>query len=262
MKPEKPAKNAPESNGPQATADATGKISDPGQPAKILREEVFLRTRASRLTEFLRVIRIGFEFIRGFRAMHNIGPAVSVFGSARLPPGHPAYEGAREIGQLLAEKGFAVITGGGPGIMEAANRGAFEAGGCSVGCNIDLPHEQHHNPYLTRVVTFYYFFVRKVMLVKYSSAYVIFPGGFGTLDELTEALTLIQTGKHPRFPVVLVGREYWVGFLDWAREMLVKAKTVDVRDLDLISLVDTPAEAAEIVWAYASRKDGEPVPKV
>jgi uncharacterized protein (TIGR00730 family) len=254
MNPEKPDDKKPSSA-------ANGKVFEPGPPVKMLREENFLRTRASRLTEFLRVIRIGAEFVRGFRAMHSIGPAVTVFGSARLKEGHPAYGGAREMGKLLVEKGFAVITGGGPGIMEAANRGAFEAGGCSVGCNIDLPHEQKHNAYLNRVVTFYYFFVRKVMLIKYSSAYVIFPGGFGTLDELTEALTLIQTGKHPAFPVVLVGRDYWQGFLDWTRQAFLEAKTVDVRDLDRISLVDSPAEAAEIVWAYASRKNGEPHPR-
>ena len=251
MTPEKPDDKSPPGPGP------TQKTFEPGPPVKALREETFLRTRSSRLVELLRVGRIAIEFIRGFRAMHAIGPAVTVFGSARLKEGHPAYEGAREMGRLLAEHGFAVITGGGPGIMEAANRGAFEAGGHSVGCNIDLPHEQHHNPYLNRVVTFYYFFVRKVMLIKYSSAYVIFPGGFGTLDELTEALTLIQTGKHPPFPVVLVGREYWSGLLEWIRQAFLEAKTIDVKDLDRISLVDSPAEAAAIVAAYARDKGGE-----
>ena len=235
--------------------------SDPGAPIRKLSEENFLRTRATRITELLRVIRIGWEFIRGFRFMHPIGPAVTVFGSARLREGHPAYQDAVKLGRLLAEKGFAVITGGGPGIMEAANRGAFEAGGCSVGCNINLPHEQFHNKYLHKVITFYYFFVRKVMLIKYSSAYVIFPGGFGTLDELTEALVLIQTGKHPPFPVVLVGREYWVGFMQWAKEMMIAARTVDAKEMDLITLVDTPEEACEVVCALASHKTGAPHPQ-
>jgi uncharacterized protein (TIGR00730 family) len=154
---------------------------------------------------------------------------------------------ARRLGSLLAASGFATITGGGPGIMEAANRGAFEAGGMSVGCNIDLPHEQKPNPYLNRVVTFYYFFVRKVMLVKYSSAFVIFPGGFGTLDELTEALTLIQTGKTPRFPVILVGRAYWEGMTQWMREMFVSSRTIDEADLGLLRLVDTAEEAIHLI---------------
>jgi uncharacterized protein (TIGR00730 family) len=254
MGPSKTDQNSPH-------ADVKGKVSDPGLPAKILREENLLIARSSWVVDLLRVGRIAMEFIRGYWAMRTIGPAVSIFGSARLREGHPAYESAREMGRLLAEKGFAVITGGGPGIMEAGNRGAFEAGGKSVGCNIHLPHEQHDNPYLNRVVTFYYFFVRKVMLIKYSSAFVIFPGGFGTLDELTEALTLIQTGKLPDFPVVLVGREYWQGFLSWARLAFLEAKTVDARDLDRISLVDSPAEAAEIVWAFASRENGIPRPK-
>jgi len=238
--------------------DVKGKVSDPGQPAKVLREENLLIARSSWAGDLLRVGRIALEFIRGYRAMRTIGPAVTIFGSARLKEGHPAYEGAREMGRLLAKSGFAVITGGGPGIMEAGNRGAFEAGGHSVGCNIHLPHEQHENPYLSRLVTFYYFFVRKVMLIKYSAAFVIFPGGFGTLDELTEALTLIQTGKLPDFPVVLVGRAYWEGLLAWAREAFLEAKTVDVRDLDRITLVDSPAEAMEIIWAYASRENGVP----
>lgn len=229
----------------------------PSPPSPALREETFLQTRASRFTEFRRVIRIAFEFIRGFRALHTIGPAVTVFGSARIPESHEFYQGARRMGTLLAQGGFAVITGGGPGIMEAANRGAFEAGGLSVGCNIFLPHEQRANPYLNKVITFYYFFVRKVMLIKYSSAFVIFPGGFGTLDELTEALTLMQTGKHPPFPVVLVGKGYWEGFFTWAQGMMLAAKTVDAKDLDLLTLVETAEEAALYIAARATKYEGD-----
>lgn len=222
------------------------------QPMPSLREEKFLRTRGGKILEFFRVVRIAVEFIRGFRCLHSIGPTATVFGSARLGEGHPFYEEARKLGQMLAKKGYSVMTGGGPGIMEAANRGAFEAGGESIGCNIYLPHEQAPNPYLTKGITFYYFFVRKVMLVKYSSAYVIFPGGFGTLDELTEAITLIQTGKHPPFPVVLVDKEYWEGFLRWAREILVESKTINAQELGILQAVDTAEEACALVEELAS----------
>jgi uncharacterized protein (TIGR00730 family) len=231
--------------------------SAPGRPSPSLREESFLRERKTKGLEFLRIGRIALEFWRGLRVMHPIGPAITVFGSARLKADHPSYKEAEKLGALLANQGFAVITGAGPGIMEATSKGAFEAGGQSVGCNIFLPHEQSHNRYLTKVVTFYYFFVRKVMLVKYSSAFVIFPGGFGTLDELMEALTLIQTGKHPPFPVVLVGIEYWQGFLHWAKEMMVAAKTVDAKDMNLITLVDTAEEALRTILEKAPRKNVE-----
>lgn len=222
------------------------------QPLKSLREEIFLRTRGTRLMEFFRVVRIGLEFIRGFRALHGIGPTVTVFGSARFPPDHPAYAEAQKLGALLAEKKFTVMTGGGPGIMEAANRGAFGAAGASVGCSIDLPQEEHYNHFLTKRITFYYFFVRKVMLVKYSTAFVIFPGGFGTLDELTEAITLMQTGKHPPFPVVLVGRAYWGGFMQWASDTLIESKTIHLKDLEMLQLVDTAEEAIDIICRKAS----------
>jgi uncharacterized protein (TIGR00730 family) len=217
-----------------------------------LREERFLRTRSGIILEFFRVVRIAMEFVRGFRCLHGIGPAVTVFGSARLGEGHPAYEEARRLGGLLAQRGYSVMTGGGPGIMEAANRGAFEAGGESIGCNIFLPHEQKSNPFLTKVITFYYFFVRKVMLIKYSSAYVIFPGGFGTLDELSEAITLIQTGKHPPFPVVLVGKSYWEGFLQWVNQTLIESKTINAQDLGILQMVNTAEEACELVHLMAS----------
>jgi uncharacterized protein (TIGR00730 family) len=226
-------------------------------PAKIKRvamlrpglqgEATFLAGRHSRTREALRLIRIMFEFIRGFRAFWDIGPAVTVFGSARFKEGHKFYELGRKMGRLLAQEGFTVMTGGGPGIMEAAARGCFETGGYSVGCNIVVPHEQKPNPYLHKVVTFYYFFVRKIMLVKYSYAYVILPGGFGTLDEMTEALTLIQTGKLYDFPVILMGTEYWKGFYDWVRETLLKEGAVSQADIDFLKLTDDPEEAMAMI---------------
>ena len=177
-------------------------------------------------TDPWRALRILSEFVEGFDALAAIGPAVSVFGSARTPEGHPHYELARQIGRLLAESGYAVITGGGPGAMEAANRGCKEGGGLSVGCNIELPHEQDLNAYVDLGVEFRYFFARKTMFVKYADAFVILPGGFGTLDELFEALTLIQTGKISHFPVILVGSEYWRGLLDWVREVLLEYNAI------------------------------------
>lgn len=210
-------------------------------------EARFLAGRHSRLKEFLRVIRIALEFIRGFRSLHWIGPAVTVFGSARFKEGDPYYELARQVGRHLAQEGFAVMTGGGPGIMEAANRGAQEAGGFSIGCNIILPHEQRPNPYLDRVVTFYYFFVRKVMLVKYSYAFVILPGGIGTLDEMSEAMTLIQTGKLYNFPIILMGGDYWEPFRAWLQETLVKRGAVSQDDLHFLHFTDSPEEMNRII---------------
>ena len=194
-----------------------------------------------------RVFRIMGEFVEGFDELAATTRGVSVFGSARTPPSHPYYRMAQECGALLAEAGFTVITGGGPGIMEAANRGAFEAGGTSIGCNIELPFEQHENPYLTRSLTFDYFFVRKTMFVKYSTAFVIFPGGFGTLDELFEALTLIQTRKIKNFPVVLVGSEYWGGMVSWIKDKLLAERMIADPDLGLLKLTDSPSEAVEII---------------
>ena len=162
-------------------------------------------------------MRIQGEFVYGINALAEVGAAVTVFGSARIAESNPHYEAARQLGRLLTEAGFAVITGGGPGVMEAANRGAFEAGGYSIGCNIELPFEQSANPYVNLTINFRYFFVRKTMFVKYSDGFVIFPGGFGTLDELFEALTLVQTRKIHRFPIVLYGTKYWKGLLDWER---------------------------------------------
>ncbi|HYW70011.1 MAG TPA: TIGR00730 family Rossman fold protein, partial [Pyrinomonadaceae bacterium] len=179
-------------------------------------------------TDTWRVFRIMGEFVQGFEDLAHVSNGVAVFGSARTPSDHPEYKAAQETGALLAQAGYSVITGGGPGIMEAANRGAFEAGGASVGCNIELPHEQSSNPYLTVSIKFRYFFVRKMMFVKYSDAFIIFPGGFGTLDELFEALTLIQTRKIHNFPVILFGTAYWQGMLDWLRgPMLAERKIVE-----------------------------------
>ncbi len=201
----------------------------------------------SRLSELRRVGRISLEFVRGFRVLHFVGPCVTVFGSARFPAGHQYYELARTLGGKIARTGLTVMTGGGPGVMEAANRGAKEAGGHSVGCNIQLPHEQRHNDYLDTWVTFRYFFVRKVMLVKYSAAFVVLPGGFGTLDELFEALTLVQTKKIESFPVILMGAEYWAPMLAFLRDTLVRAGTVDAADLNLLTVTDSPEEAVEVI---------------
>jgi hypothetical protein len=198
-----------------------------------------------------RVLRIMAEFVDGFDALAEVGPAVTVFGSARVPDGSPIYEQAREIGRSLARDGWAVITGGGPGVMEAANRGCQEAGGLSIGCNIELPHEQSVNQYVDLAVEFRYFFARKTMFVKYADAFVILPGGFGTLDELFEALTLIQTGKIRHFPVVLVGTEYWAGLLAWARKTLMADGTVSEADLALLTVTDDVEEVCRVVRAFA-----------
>jgi uncharacterized protein (TIGR00730 family) len=202
-------------------------------------------------TDTWRALRILSEFVEGFEALAGVGRAVAVFGSARTAEGSEAYELARRVGGALADAGFAVITGGGPGAMEAANRGAHEAGGLSIGCNIELPHEQHLNPYVDLSVEFHYFFARKTMFVKYSDAFVIMPGGFGTLDELFEAITLIQTGKIRDFPVVLIGHAYWDGLLAWIRDVQVPAGAVDPQDLELVRVTDDVDEAVAIISAYA-----------
>lgn len=198
-------------------------------------------------TDTWRVFRIMGEFVEGFDDLATVTRGVSVFGSARTTSDNPQYEAARETAALLAKAGFAVITGGGPGIMEAANHGAFEAGGASIGCNIELPFEQRANPYMTRSLTFKYFFVRKTMFVKYSVAFVIFPGGYGTLDELFEALTLIQTRKIKNFPVVLFGSDYWRGMVEWLRATMLEEGKILESDLQLLHITDSPAEAVEII---------------
>lgn len=198
-------------------------------------------------TDTWRVFRIMGEFVEGFDELASLTRGISIFGSARTPTSDPYYKLAQETAALLSREGYAVITGGGPGIMEAANRGAFEAGGLSVGCNIELPFEQGANPYLTRSVTFRYFFVRKMMFVKYSLGFIIFPGGFGTLDELFEALTLIQTRKIRDFPVILFGSDYWKGLMDWIGETALREGKVSSQDLKLLHLTDSPEEVVNIV---------------
>ena len=198
-------------------------------------------------TDTWRVFRIMGEFVQGFDDLATITHGVSVFGSARIKSDHPQYQAAKETAALLAHAGFSVITGGGPGIMEAANRGAFEAGGVSIGCNIELPFEQIPNPYQTRSVTFKYFFVRKTMFVKYSCAFIIFPGGFGTLDELFESLTLIQTRKIKNFPVVLFGSDYWRGLLTWLQGGALAGQMIGEKDYSLLSVTDSPSEVVEII---------------
>lgn len=201
-------------------------------------------------------MRIAAEFIQGFRRFHFLGPCVTVFGSARFPEEHPYYAMARETGRLLAEAGFTVMTGGGPGIMEAANRGAKEAGGLSIGCNIDLPQEQKPNPYLDHWITFKHFYVRKVMLVKYSYAFIAMPGGFGTMDEVFETVTLIQTGKIKDFPVVLLDSGYWDPLVRFMRETLVREGTIDPADLELIDVMDSPQAAVSRIKEVAIRRFG------
>ena len=203
-------------------------------------------------TDTWRALRILSEFVEGFEALAEVGRAVAVFGSARTPVDSSDYETARRVGEALAKAGFAVITGGGPGAMEAANRGAHEAGGLSIGCNIELPHEQHLNHYVDISIEFHYFFARKTMFVKYADGFVIMPGGFGTLDELFEALTLIETGKIRNFPVVLIGHAYWDGLLDWMRRVQLPAGAITEADLALLTVTDDPAEACTIVTAYAA----------
>jgi hypothetical protein len=198
--------------------------------------------------ESWRIFRIISEFVDGFETLSEIYPAVSVFGSARVAETDPVYEMAREVGRHLAEAGFAVITGGGPGVMEAANRGAAEAGGKSVGLSIHLPKEQASNPYANVRIDFRYFFIRKVMFVKYAVAYVILPGGFGTMDELFEALTLIQTSRIKPFPVILLGKDYWKDLISWIKKsMLVKHSMIDPDDMDQFQCIDDPAAAVAAI---------------
>jgi uncharacterized protein (TIGR00730 family) len=219
------------------------------QPPSSLDEEIISAESPEVLTtqsEEERLARIRHELEVGFEALGALGPAVCVFGSARTEPGHPEYELARRVGRAIGEAGFAVITGGGPGTMEAANRGAQGAGATSVGLNIELPHEQGINPYCDVAMTFHYFFVRKLMFVRYSHARVVFPGGFGTLDELFEVLTLVQTDKAVDHPVVLVGGDYWSGLIKWMRRELEADGRVSPGDLDIATLCDDPQEIVDI----------------
>ncbi len=194
-----------------------------------------------------RVFKIMGEFVEGFDELAYVTRGVSIFGSARTHPEDPYFRAAEETGALLAKAGFTVITGGGPGIMEAANRGAFEAGGKSIGCNIELPFEQNPNPYQTKSLSFNYFFVRKTMFIKYSNAYIIFPGGYGTLDELFESLTLIQTRKIRNFPVILFGTQYWQGLVQWLSSAMLKAGNINEEDLQLLHITDSPRDAVDFI---------------
>ena len=209
-------------------------------------------------TDSWRVLRFVSEFVEGFDALSEIGTAVTCFGSARLRPEHPLYKRGMEVGAALARRGVAVITGGGPGLMEAINRGCLEAGGLSVGCNIELPNEQALNDYVEVGIEFRHFFVRKMMFVKYARGFVIFPGGFGTLDELFEAVTLAQTGKIDHFPIVLFGSDYWSGLLSWLQSSALSQGMVSREDMKLIQVTDDPEEAAEL--ATSARPEVEPAP--
>jgi uncharacterized protein (TIGR00730 family) len=219
-------------------------------------ERKFLQGPESRGWELFLALRIFWEFIRGFRALHFVGPCVTIFGSARVKEGEPEYEMAREVGRRLAHAGFTVMTGGGPGLMEAANRGAREAGGFSIGSNIRLASEEHPNPYLDRFVLFKYFFVRKVMLVKYSYGFVVMPGGFGTLDEVFETATLVQTGKIRDFPIVLMNSAFWEDMLGFLRDHLVASGKIDEADLGRFQVTDSPEEAVAYLNQAATGRFG------
>ncbi len=209
-----------------------------------------------RATDAWQIFKVMGEFVEGFDKLSKIGPCVSIFGSARTKPGHKYYKLAEEIAYMLTQEGYGIITGGGPGIMEAANKGAKAGGGKSVGLNIDLPFEQFSNPYIDndKIITFDYFFVRKVMFVKYAQGFVVLPGGFGTLDELFEALTLIQTLKIGRFPIILVGKTYWEGLLNWVKtSMLEEENNIKIEDLELCLIVDTADEAVKSIVDFYSK---------
>jgi uncharacterized protein (TIGR00730 family) len=226
--------------------------SPPPQP----QEQLFLKS------DSWRVLRIMGEFVWGFDNLADVSDGVTIFGSARTQPDDPSYGKAVETARLLAKAGIPVITGGGPGIMEAANRGAMEGGGMSVGCNIELPFEQGSNAYLTRSLNFKFFFVRKMMFVKYATAFIVFPGGYGTLDELFEALTLIQTGKVKHFPVILFGREYWSGLVDWLTRTVAAERKINPADLELFKVTDDPAEAVAIVVEARGESPGHPAARI
>lgn len=200
-----------------------------------------------------RVFRIMAEFVDGFDVLSKIGKAVTLFGSARIKRDHRLYRQAEETAYLLAKEGYAIMTGGGPGVMEAGNRGAKRAGGESIGLNIDLPFEQVPNPYLTTLLNFHYFFCRKVMFLKYASAFVIFPGGYGTLDEFSESITLIQTKRMESFPVIVFGSQYWRGLLEWMKKTVLKEGCIDKDDLNIFQVVDTPEDVVKVVKRFYNR---------
>ncbi len=241
------------SDGSKYQHDSWGKRPPKGS------EHELLKGPRLRRQELWTTMKVFAEFIRGFRALHFNGPCVTVFGSARFEEDHPYYALAREVGAELARNGIGVMTGGGPGIMEAANRGARDAGGLSLGCNIELPMEQEPNPYLDRFVEFNYFFVRKVMLVKYSSAFIVCPGGFGTLDEVFETAVLIQTRKIQQFPIVIMGTEFWNPLREFIDKSLIGGGTISPEDMDLITVTDDPKEAVETVMMAQAKRSEHPL---
>lgn len=255
------AGRTPPSEKSQARQSGAARIIDDSIrafPGPITEDEKLLQTnpdrRDFRKTDTWRVMRIMGEFIEGFDNLAPIDKGVTIFGSARTHPDDPQYQAAQEVARILAEAGYAIITGAGPGIMEAANKGAKLGGGRSIGCNIELPFEQGANPYVDTLVNFRYFFVRKTMFIKYSDAFIIFPGGFGTLDEAFEALTLIQTGKIYQFPVILFGRHYWAGLIRWLQSRVLGEGKISPGDLDLMLLTDDPHEAASaVIQAWESQ---------
>ena len=261
----------PEPDDVPAPPDVDGPTRTKG-PVTLRRSQVMRSTTDQRLldtrgpsdwvhTDPWRVLRIQAEFVEGFGALAGLGPAVSIFGSARTSPASPEYSKAMSLAAALARSGYAVVTGGGPGIMEAANRGAFEAGGVSVGLGIELPFEQGMNQWVDIGIDFRYFFARKTMFVKYAQAFVVFPGGFGTFDELFEALTLVQTGKVTSFPVVLVGTAYWGGLLEWVRGTVLAEGKVSAKDLDLLTLTDDVDEVVRIIDGAMSGHHDAPPPE-
>ncbi len=251
------AGRTPPSQMPQRRASDKRQVDDAIRSDSLVTEDEKLLQQPAPGIDFTRtdpwrVLRITGEIIEGFDTLSSVEKGVTIFGSARTSPEDPMYKAAEEVARLLAEAGFSIITGAGPGIMEAGNKGAHLAGGRSIGCNIELPFEQGANPYVDTLVRFRYFFVRKTMFIKYSVAFIIFPGGFGTLDELFEAITLIQTGKIYQFPVILFGRHYWAGLLRWLQTRVLAEKKISAGDIDLMILTDDPAEAAHaVINSYA-----------
>ena len=229
---------------------ASGKLPATINPEQIARENT--------ARESWRVFEIMAEFVDATERLKDISPAVSIFGSARTPPDHPYFKLAEEIARQLSDAGFSVITGGGPGIMEAGNKGAYFGKSPSIGLNIQLPHEQHSNPYQDISQTFHHFFARKVMFVKFASAYVVMPGGFGTMDELMEALTLVQTGKTRKIPIILVCSAFWQGMLDWFRQVMVSEGMINAEDIDLVQVIDEPKAIVEAIFKYYESRGFEP----
>jgi uncharacterized protein (TIGR00730 family) len=252
---------------PAVEKEAAAQSGEPprwGKGTERAEDGQFLEGPQTRTSELSRLFRISTDFLRGIRGLHFVGPCVTVFGSARFPEAHRYYELGREMGRRLGRAGFTVMTGGGPGIMEAANRGAHEVGGHSIGCNIVLPHEQKPNPYVDRFIEFRYFFVRKVMLVKYSYAFVVLPGGFGTMDEIFECATLIQTGKIRNFPLILMGTDYWRPLQEFICHAMVSEKTILPADCERFLFTDSVDEAMDRIMSAATQEFGlvwKPAPR-